>query len=157
MLPQLRDEVGGLRLADYASRSRKANPPYGSSLFHRDRITNTNLTISDHLGIDAAIHMAEVARERGRDFEVALGGLGIDVDGRAADDALDHLQPGLTDRECLADQVELGPGRPALDVEIGAEAQGMHGAPEHGLDGTDAVEIDDRHDLAGDVGEAVVA
>ena len=82
-------------------------------------------------------------------------GVGIDIDGGAADDALDHLQPDVADRERLVEQVEFVPGRPALDIEVGAEPQRMHGAADQGLDRRDAGEIDDRDDLAGDVRKAV--
>ena len=55
------------------------------------------------------------------------------------------------------EQFEFVPGRPALDIEVGAEAQGMDRLADHVLDGADACEIDDRDDLAGDVREAVAA
>src|SRR5262245_17403272 len=99
--------------------------------------------------------MAEPALQRLRDGEVALGGIRIDIDGGTADDALDHLQPGCADYEGAVDEVEFGPGRPALDIEIGAEAQRMDRHAYHVLDGADACEIDDGDDLAGDIGKAV--
>ncbi len=55
------------------------------------------------------------------------------------------------------EQVEFVPGRPALDIEVGAEAQRMDRRADHVLDGADAGEIDDRDDLAGDVGKTVAA
>ena len=82
-------------------------------------------------------------------------GIGIDIDGGAADDALDHLEPVVADRERPVEQVELMPGRPALDIEVGAEAQRMDGVADHVLDGAEAGEIDDRDHLAGDVRKAV--
>ena len=62
-------------------------------LLRRDRIADGNIAAGDHLGIDSAIGVAEPAHQRLRDREIALGGVGIDIDGGAADDALDHLEP----------------------------------------------------------------
>ena len=59
------------------------------------------------------------------------------------------------DRQRAVEQLEFVPGRPALDIEVGAEAQGMDGLPDHVLDGAEACQIDDRDDLAGDVRKAV--
>ena len=93
--------------------------------------------------------------QRLRDREVARAGVGIDIDGGAADDALDHLEPDVADGERPVEQVELVPGRPALDIEVGAEAQRMDGVVDHALDGAQARQVDDRDHLAGDVGKAV--
>src|SRR5947208_319592 len=43
----------------------------------------------------------------------------------------------------------------ALRREVGAEAQGMDRLPDHVLDRLEAAEIDDRNNLAGDVGKPV--
>ena len=47
------------------------------------------------------------------------------------------------------------PGRPALDIEVGAEAKRMHRRAHHVLDGADAGEVDDGDDLAGDIRKTV--
>ena len=60
------------------------------------------------------------------------------------------------DGEFGADQAELVPGRPALDVEVAAEAQRVNRRADHGLDRRHRGEIDDRDDLGGDIREAVV-
>ena len=82
-------------------------------LLQRDRIADRNRAARDHLGIDAAFVVAEPPHQRLRDSEVARGGVGIDVDGRAAGDPLHHFQPRGADGEGLVEQVEFVPGRPA--------------------------------------------
>src|SRR5262249_14573712 len=52
-------------------------------------------------------------------------------------------------------EVELVPRRPALDVDIAAEPQRIDRRSRGGLKRDDRGEIDDRNDLAGDIGEAV--
>ena len=83
------------------------------------------------------------------------GGIRIDIDGGAADDAFHHLQSDIADRQRLVDEVEFVPGRPALDIEVGAEAKRMDRRAHHVLDGADAGEIDDGDDLAGDIRKTV--
>src|SRR5947209_9513080 len=124
-------------------------------LFVCHRIARCHLTAPDHLGIDAALAMTEAALQRGRDIEVARGGVGVDVDGGAAADALDDPEAGTADRERLAEQIELAPGRPAAHIEIGAETQRMHRPPDDSFDLLQRPEIDDRDHLLGDVGKAV--
>src|ERR1700694_5750486 len=80
------------------------------------RFANLDSAASDHLGIDAAFVVAEPAHQCSGDIEVARGGVGVDVDGDAAGDPLHHLQARLADGEDLAEQFELVPGRPALDI-----------------------------------------
>ena len=87
--------------------------------------------------------------------EIADAGVWIDVGRGAALDPLRHLQPRLADRDLLAEQAELMPCRPALDIEVGAEAQRMHRHANHVLDRRDGRQIDDRHDLGGDIRKAV--
>src|SRR5712664_195022 len=118
-------------------------------------IAGGNSAVGDHFGIDAAFVVAQVAHQRGWNVEVALGGLGVDVDGSASDDPLHHFQPGLANGECLVEQFEFVPCRPAADVQIGAKAQRMHRLTDDLLDGGDAAEIDDRDDLPGDIRKAV--
>src|SRR5262249_23629671 len=124
-------------------------------LLRRDRIAGTHAAALDHLGIDPAVGMAEPALQRLRDGEVARGRIRIDIDGSAADDALYNLQPDVADRKRPVEQVEFVPRRPALDIEIGAEAQRMNRRADHVLDSADAGEVDDGNDLAGDVGKTV--
>src|SRR5262249_3245863 len=52
-------------------------------------------------------------------------------------------------------EVELVPRRPALDVDIAAEPQRIDRRSRGGLKRDDRGDIDDRNDLAGDIGEAV--
>ena len=59
--------------------------------------------------------------------------------------------------ELLADEIELAPGRPALDIDIAAKAQRIDRHADHVLDRRDRGEVDDRDHLAGDVGKAVAA
>src|SRR4051794_5320566 len=99
--------------------------------------------------------MAEPALQGLRDGEVALPGLGIDIDGGAADDALDHLEPDVADRKRAVEEVELMPGRPALDIEVGAKAQGMDRMADQVLDGAQTSQIDDRDHLAGHIRKTV--
>ena len=46
--------------------------------------------------------MAETLHQRMRNVEIARGGVGIDVDGGAADDPLYDLKPGVADGDGLA-------------------------------------------------------
>src|SRR3981081_939419 len=61
-------------------------------LLRRNRIASTDRAARDHLGIDAAIAVAEPALQCLRDGEVALGRIRVAIDGGAADDAFHHLQ-----------------------------------------------------------------
>src|SRR5450631_1737125 len=126
-------------------------------LFRRDGIADGNDAAGDHLGIDSAITMAEAALQRLWNVEIAGRTFGIDIDGGAALDPLDHLQPRVADGKGLTEQFELVPGRPAADVEVSAEPQGVNGHVDHVLDGSEAAEIDDGDDLPGDIGKAVAA
>ena len=92
--------------------------------------------------------MAKTAHQFVHDVEVAFGCFGVDVDGGAAGDPLHHFQPDLADGEDLAEQFELAPGRPAADVQVGAEAQRMNRQADDVLDCVDAAQIDDGDDLA---------
>jgi hypothetical protein len=49
---------------------------------------------------------------------------------------------------------EFVPGRPAADVDVGAEAQRVHGCTDRAFDRTQRGEVDDRDHLARYVGEA---
>jgi hypothetical protein len=95
--------------------------PYSS--VGSDLIAFGNAAAGDHLGIDAAIGMAEALHQRMRDIEVARGGVGIDVDGGATFDPLHDLQARVANDQGPVEQAEFVPGRPAPDIEIGAEAQ----------------------------------
>src|SRR4029078_10419409 len=109
----------------------------------------------DPLGIDPAVTVAEPALQGWRDGEVALGRIRIDIDGGAADDAFHHLQARIANGDRSVEQIEFVPGRPALDIEVGAEAKRMDRRAHHVLDGADAGEIDDGDDLAGDIRKTV--
>src|SRR5262249_51306911 len=119
-------------------------------------IPDLDLTGLDHLAVHAAIGMAEVAQQRFRDRKVAHAGVGIDVGCRATHDPFHDLDPStFTDRNLLAEQVELEPRRPALDIDIATKAQRIDRRSDRGLEGSDRCEIDDRHDLARNVGKAM--
>ena len=53
------------------------------------------------------------------------------------------------------EQFEFVPRGPARHVHVGAKAQGMNVPIDQARDGADAGKIDDRDDLAGDIGETV--
>ena len=59
------------------------------------------------------------------------------------------------DRDFRAEQIELVPGRPALDLQIAAEAERMHRCAGGVFQGGDRREVDDRDDLPRHVGKAV--
>ncbi len=82
------------------------------------RVAGGDRAAGDHLGIDAALGVTKPSHQRLRNGEIACGGVGIDVDRSAAVDALHHLEPDVADRERPIEQVELMPGRPALDIEV---------------------------------------
>src|SRR6478736_6018028 len=107
-------------------------------LLRRDRIARSNAAAFDHFGIDPAIGVAEPALQGLGDGEVALGGIRIDIDGGAADDAFHHLQSHIADRQPMVDEIEFVPGRPTLDIEVGAKAKRMDRRAHHVLDGADA-------------------
>src|SRR6185437_1559533 len=58
-------------------------------------VVNSDLATRDDLGIDAAIGMAEIVHQGARDRNVANPGIGVDLGGRAALDALDHFEPRI--------------------------------------------------------------
>src|SRR5258705_13128245 len=95
--PGLRCAPSGLR--EFAMTAEIAGPPRTEShqlrLLRRNRIASTNGAAGDHLGIDAAIGVAEPALQRLRDGKIARGGIRIDIDGGAADDAFHHLEPDV--------------------------------------------------------------
>src|SRR5258706_12232529 len=68
-------------------------------LFRHDGVGDGDAAPGGHFGIDSAIAVAEAALQRLRDSQIALGSVGVDVDGGAADNPLDHLEPGVTDRD----------------------------------------------------------
>ena len=59
----------------------------------------------------------------------------------------------VADRDALADEVELGPGRQALDMDVAAEAERVHLGAEPRAEVADGFEVDQRDDLRRDVGE----
>src|SRR5580692_10299384 len=97
-------------------------------------ISGRDRAAGGHLGINAAIGMVEILHQRTRDFQVADAGVRVDVGGGTALDPLDHLEPyARPDGDLAADEAKLGPSRPTLDVEVGAEAQRVHRHPEDRL------------------------
>src|SRR5476649_531922 len=73
-------------------------------------IANRDRAGANGFGINPAVGMAEIVHERARNGQVADAGVGIDLGGRAALDALDDLQPGGADRNFAVEQAELMPG-----------------------------------------------
>src|SRR5229473_300363 len=124
-------------------------------LFGYDRIVDGNRAAGDHLGIDPTFVVAEVTHQRVRDGEVARRGFRVDVGGGAADDPLHHFQPDRANAERPVEQLGLVPCRPAADIEVGAESQGVNRLANDILDRGDAAEIDDRDDLPGDIRKTV--
>src|SRR5450432_487692 len=141
-----------------AGRGRRRNVSLHSNLlrlFGYNRIVDGNRAAGDHLGIDPAFVVAEVTHQCMRDGEAARRGFRVDVGGGAADDPLHHFQPDRANAERPVEQLGLMPCRPAADIEVGAESQGVNRLANHILDGGDAAEIDDRDDLAGDIRKTV--
>ena len=66
-----------------------------------------------HLGIDAAIGVAEALHQRARNGQVADAGVGIDVGRRAALDAFDYLQPRGRCRSRVRGRADRTRARPA--------------------------------------------
>ena len=101
-------------------------------------------------------HGRTLFMQHARNRQVADAGVGIDLGRGATHDALDDLQPRRGPIAISAsEQIELMPGRPALDVEIAAEAQRIDRRARGVLQRGDRGEVDDRTHLARDVGEAV--
>src|SRR6516164_11457056 len=155
---------GAAGMASHASSlSSRANGSARSAALHHQRrfqgdaVADGNVAGRDHLGIDAAFVMTEAAHQRLRDLEIARSAVGIDVDGGATGDPLDHLQSRFANCERAADQIGLLPRRPTLKIEVGAEAERVDGAADQGFDCLDAREIDDRDDLLGDIRKTVAA
>src|SRR5438552_12679285 len=72
-------------------------------LLRHDGIADGDVATGDYLGINSALVVAKSLHQGLRDGEVARATVRIDVDGGAAGDRLDHLQPRVADREGLAD------------------------------------------------------
>src|SRR5579884_3936 len=105
-----------------------------------------------HLGVDAAVGMAEVAQQCCRNVEIADAAAGFHVGGGAARDTLDDLRARLRpDCDFLPEKVEFAPGGPAFHIKVAAKPQWIDRMPRHGFDGGERGEVDDRNDLLGDV------
>ena len=106
--------------------------------------------------------MTVLGAEGGGNVGVALGGGRIDVGGRAAAGAAKGADRDGADGQGLAEEVELGPGGKAVDIDVGAEAEVREGAGHGGFEGVETVQVDDgdgvHHggDGGADVGEFVV-
>ena len=110
---------------------------------------------ADHLGIDAAIGVAEGLHQRARDRQVADAGVGIDLGRGAAHDALDDLQPRRADRRSRASSSNsCHAGQPST-WRLPRKRSGSTGAPAASSTCGDRGEVDDRHHLLRHVGEAV--
>ena len=97
------------------------------SLLPSRAVAGRDRSVRDHLGIDAAVGVAIGVHQRPGIARSRMPGVGIDLGRGAAHDPLDDLQPRRrADRDFRPEQIELMPGRPALDVDIAAEAQRMH-------------------------------
>ncbi|MPL75569.1 hypothetical protein SDC9_21395 [bioreactor metagenome] len=91
--------------------------------------------------------------ERGERVDVFGAGFGIGAGGAAAGDRLRHLELGCADAQAPADEVALGPGRPAFDPEIAAEAVARHWRAGRGRKRLERGERQDRDIGLGHVGE----
>src|ERR1700689_2579028 len=129
----------------------KRTMSYQLRLFRDDRIADANGAAGDHLGIDTAVGVPEAAHQCLRNVEIARRGLWIDVDRRAADDPLDDPEPRIADGNGSVEQLEFVPGRPAADIEVGAEPQRVDREADHILDRGKAAEIDDGDHLPRDI------
>src|SRR5665213_3965763 len=121
----------------YGARASSATlgaPGTNPRLFRDDRIADADGAPGDHLRIDTAVGVPEASHQRLRNVEVARRRLRIDVDRRAADDSLDDPEPRVADSNGPVEQLEFVPGRPAADIEIGAETQRMDRQANHILD-----------------------
>src|SRR5579864_4608941 len=87
--------------AEFPATLQQAKRPASSAGRFVYAIANSDLTTRDNLGIDAAIGMAEIVHQRARNRHVADAGIGIDLGGRAALDAFDHLESRISDRDFL--------------------------------------------------------
>src|SRR5215210_4957273 len=98
--------------------------------------------------------MAEAAQQRAWNIQIAKARVGVDVGGGATLDALRHFKPYAgAGFENLSDEIELGPGRHTVHIDVAAEAQRIDRNADHVLDGGDAGEIDDRHESPAGVRE----
>ncbi len=101
------------------------------------------------------MHVTVAFKQRLGDLHVAFARGRIDVGCGAADDGLEHFRRGLADADRVADGVVLGPGRPAVDVEVGSEPQGIDRTPDPFLKRANTGEIDDRNLAFRMVGEVM--
>ena len=98
-------------------------------------IPNVFLTLAHrpaarHVQVDAAEHVAVGVEQGLHQLDVPLGGRRIHVGGGATDDGFQDLGGRAAEGQGRAGPVVLDPGRPALDVEIGAETQRIQVAAE---------------------------
>ena len=143
------------RAADRSPTTQTAERPAHAPAVSFIVVADGDLAAGDDLGIDAAVGVAEIVHQRARNRHVADAGVGIDLRGRATLDALDHLEPGLADREFAVEQVEFMPGRPAVDIDIAAKAQWIDRRPGRVFDLCHRGEVDDGDHLLRHVREAV--
>ena len=87
-----------------------------------DFIVDPDRAAGDDFRINPTIAMPQRSHQRARNVEIACRGLRVDVGGGASDDALDHLEADVADRERMVEKVEFAPGRPAANIKVGAEA-----------------------------------
>ena len=97
------------------------------TFIHDEPVADRDASAAGDRSVDAAIGMAEAAHEHGGDHQVADCGGRIDRGGSAALGALQAGQGDLADGDPPADPAEFGEGRNAVDIDIGAEADGVDG------------------------------
>src|SRR5262249_32295582 len=136
--------------------SRDSTALIGSIRLWGDAVAGRNRSAGDDLRIDAAVAMAEAAQQGFGNCQIADARTRINVRRRTAYDALHHPQPcRWSDRKVLVEQFELSPRRPPLDIDVAAEPERVDRRAEDSRELCDRRHIDDRHDLACNVGEAV--
>ena len=106
-------------------RASRVNARRRTSGQHGDRVPNRDPAALDHLGVDAEIGVAVGAQQFAHRVGVAHPGGRVDLRGVAALGPLGDAQRGAADLQRLLDPVELGPGRRAAEVDVGAEARGF--------------------------------
>src|SRR5262249_26782399 len=88
--------------------------------------------------------------------KIAYARVGIDFRRCTTDDALDDLQScRRANSDFLSEEIKFVPRRPAFDTEIGTEAQWVNWRAGGALKCGHRRQIDDRQNLARDIGKAV--
>src|SRR6266849_1177977 len=94
-----------------------------SAVRRMDGVADRNRSGADDFAVHTAIGVPENPQQRLRNRKIANSGPRLNVRCRAAHDALDDFQSRvIAHRDVAIEQLELMPGRPAIDVKIGAKS-----------------------------------